>query len=129
MPKVASTVAHYELRIAHCLSTAAAMMSLSNPRDARNCHALIRSNLAVPRNFFANNFSAAVRSCSSTSSGMSRSIVPLIKGFLDYDRLQHKNGENLIKGIFLNKVSKGSFQLLKTLIEEESASYGVKVIG
>ncbi|MBP3771128.1 MAG: AAA family ATPase, partial [Treponema sp.] len=51
------------------------------------------------------------------ASGMSRSIVPLIKGFLDYDRLQHKNGENLIKGIFLNKVSKGSFQLLKTLIE------------
>lgn len=63
------------------------------------------------------------------ASGMSRSIVPLIKGFLDYDRFQHKNGENLIKGIFLNKVSKGSFQLLKTLIEEESASYGVKVIG
>lgn len=63
------------------------------------------------------------------ASGMSRSIVPLVKGFLDYDRLQHKNGENLIKGIFLNKVSKGSFQLLKTLIEEESASYGVKVIG
>ena len=63
------------------------------------------------------------------ASGMSRSIVPLVKGFLDYDRLQHKNGENLIKGIFLNKVSKGSFQLLKALIEEESASYGVKVIG
>ena len=63
------------------------------------------------------------------ASGMSRSIVPLVKGFLDYDRLQFGKGGNLIKGIFLNKVTKGSFQLLKALIEEECAGYGVKVIG
>ena len=62
--------------------------------------------------------------------GMSRSIVPLVKGFLDYDRAHSGTGENLIKGIFLNKVSKGTFQLLKSMIEEElSAEYGVKVIG
>ncbi|MBQ8012776.1 MAG: cobyrinate a,c-diamide synthase [Treponema sp.] len=63
------------------------------------------------------------------TSGMSRSIVPLIKGFLDYDRLQSGGCGKLIKGIFLNKVTKGSFQLLKSLIEEECAGYGVKVIG
>ena len=57
--------------------------------------------------------------------GASRSIIPLIKGFLDYDKensgLKNKEGksENLIKGIFLNKVSKSSFLLLKSLIEEE----------
>ena len=62
--------------------------------------------------------------------GMSRSIVPLVKGFLDYDKAHSGTGGNLIKGIFLNKVSKGTFQLLKSMIEEElSAEYGVKVIG
>lgn len=62
--------------------------------------------------------------------GMSRSIVPLVKGFLDYDKAHSGTGENLIKGIFLNKVSKGTFQLLKSMIEEElSAEYSVKVIG
>jgi cobyrinic acid a,c-diamide synthase len=62
--------------------------------------------------------------------GASRSIVPLVKGFLDYDKAHSGTDENLIKGIFLNKVSKGTFQLLKSLIEEETASeYGVKVIG
>ncbi len=62
--------------------------------------------------------------------GMSRSIVPLVKGFLDYDKAHSGTGENLIKGIFLNKVTKSTFQLLKSMIEEElSAEYGVKVIG
>ncbi|MBQ4378545.1 MAG: cobyrinate a,c-diamide synthase [Treponema sp.] len=62
--------------------------------------------------------------------GASRSIVPLVRGFLDYDKAHSGTGENLIKGIFLNKVSKGTFQLLKSLIEEETSSeYGVKVIG
>lgn len=62
--------------------------------------------------------------------GMSRSIVPLVKGFLGYDKAHSGTRENLIKGIFLNKVSKGAFQLLKSMIEEElSAEYGVKVIG
>ncbi|MBB5227156.1 cobyrinate a,c-diamide synthase [Treponema ruminis] len=45
--------------------------------------------------------------------GASRSILPLIKGFLDYD------SENLIKGIFLNKVSKSTYLVVKPLIEEE----------
>ena len=62
--------------------------------------------------------------------GSSRSIVPIVKGFLDYDKANSGTAENLIKGIFLNKVSKGTFQLLKSLIEEETTSeYGVKVLG
>ena len=53
------------------------------------------------------------------ASGMSRSIVPLVKGFLDYDK-KLSGGAGLIKGIFLNKVSKPTFELLKRLIEEEA---------
>ena len=59
------------------------------------------------------------------ASGMSRSIVPLVKGFLDYDR-EHSGGKCLIKGIFLNKVSKSSFMLLKQMIEDEN---GIPAIG
>ena len=51
--------------------------------------------------------------------GASRSLVPLIKGFLDYDKENSNTGENLIKGIFLNKVSKSTCLVLKSLIEEE----------
>ncbi|MCR4821340.1 MAG: cobyrinate a,c-diamide synthase [Treponema sp.] len=60
------------------------------------------------------------------ASGASLSLIPLIKGFLDYDRANSHDGENLIKGIFLNKASKSLFQLLKPVIEEEC---GVKVLG
>ena len=45
--------------------------------------------------------------------GMGRSIVPLIAGFLDYDK------KHLIKAILLNRMSKGYFELVKPLIEEE----------
>lgn len=45
--------------------------------------------------------------------GMGRSIVPLIAGFLDYDK------KHLIKGIILNRMSKGYYETLKPLIEEE----------
>ena len=51
--------------------------------------------------------------------GMSRSIVALVKGFLDYDKEQTGEKESQIKGIFLNKVSKGQSELLKNLIQEE----------
>ncbi len=67
--------------------------------------------------------------------GASRSIVPLVKGFLEYDKKNSGTGKNLIKGIFLNKTSQGQFQILKKLIEEEcaereeSAENRIKVIG
>ena len=61
--------------------------------------------------------------------GMSRSVVALVRGFLEYDKSHSDTNENLIKGIFLNKVSEGSFRLLKPLIEDECAEYGVKVVG
>ena len=52
--------------------------------------------------------------------GASRSLCATIKGFLDYGR------KNLIKGVFLNKVSKSFYPLLKNMIEKEC---GVKVLG
>ena len=45
--------------------------------------------------------------------GMGRSIVPLIAGFLNYDK------KHLIQGIILNRMSKGYYETLKPLIEEE----------
>lgn len=45
--------------------------------------------------------------------GMGRSIVPLIAGFLDYDK------KHLIKAILLNRMSKGYYELVKSLIEGE----------
>ena len=45
--------------------------------------------------------------------GMGRSVIPLIAGFLAYDH------ERLIKGVILNKMSKGCYQMVKPLIEEE----------
>ncbi len=45
--------------------------------------------------------------------GMGRSVIPLIAGFLDYDR------KHLIQGIILNRISKGYYETLKPLIEEE----------
>lgn len=58
--------------------------------------------------------------------GMSRSSVALVKGFLEYDKTVSNSKESLIKGIFLNKVSRPQFVLLKKMIEEEC---GVKVLG
>lgn len=45
--------------------------------------------------------------------GMGRSILPLIAGFLHYDK------KHLIQGILLNRMSEGYYQTLKPLIEEE----------
>lgn len=45
--------------------------------------------------------------------GMGRSIIPLIAGFLNYDK------KHLIQGIILNRMSKGYYETLKALIEEE----------
>nr|MCR4648171.1 cobyrinate a,c-diamide synthase [Lachnospiraceae bacterium] len=52
--------------------------------------------------------------------GMGKSLTALIKGFLDYD------SEKLIKGVILNRISKGFFETIAPVIEEET---GVKVIG
>ncbi|MCR4649412.1 MAG: cobyrinate a,c-diamide synthase [Lachnospiraceae bacterium] len=52
--------------------------------------------------------------------GMGKSLTALIKGFLDYD------SEKLIKGVILNRISKGFFETISPVIEEET---GVKVIG
>ena len=45
--------------------------------------------------------------------GMGRSVIPLIAGFIKYDQ------ERLIKGVILNKMSKGCYQMVKPLIEEQ----------
>ncbi len=45
--------------------------------------------------------------------GMGRSTIPLIAGFLNYDK------NHLIQGIILNRMSKGYYETLKPLIEEE----------
>ena len=45
--------------------------------------------------------------------GMGRSVIPLIAGFLNYDK------KHLIQGIILNRMSKGYYETLKPLIEEE----------
>lgn len=45
--------------------------------------------------------------------GMGRSVIPLIAGFLEYDK------EQLIKGVILNRMSKSYYEIVKPLIEEE----------
>lgn len=45
--------------------------------------------------------------------GMGRSIIPMLAGFLAYDKC------NLIQGVILNKVSKGYYEIIKPLIEQE----------
>ena len=45
--------------------------------------------------------------------GMGRSVIPLIAGFLAYDK------ECLIKGVILNRMSKSYYEIVKPLIEEE----------
>ncbi len=52
--------------------------------------------------------------------GMGKSLLALISGFLSYDR------EKLIKGVILNRMSKGYYDTIAPLIEEE---LGIKVIG
>lgn len=45
--------------------------------------------------------------------GMGRSLIPLIAGFLDYDK------KHLIQGIILNRMSRGYYETLKPLMKEE----------
>lgn len=52
--------------------------------------------------------------------GMGQSILPLIAGFLSYDT------EHLIRGVILNRMSKGYYDIVSPLIEEE---LNVKVVG
>ena len=56
-----------------------------------------------------------------SAKGMSRSIVPLLKGFAEYER-----GNGRIRGVILNRVSSGSFAAMKKWIEEDTP---LKVIG
>ena len=52
--------------------------------------------------------------------GMGRSIIPMIAGYLSYDK------EHLIKGVILNKMSKSYYDIIKPLIENE---INVEVLG
>lgn len=52
--------------------------------------------------------------------GMGRSVVSLLAGFLAYDK------ENLIRGVLLNRISKGYYEIIKPLIESELA---IPVVG
>ncbi|MBQ2801361.1 MAG: cobyrinate a,c-diamide synthase [Lachnospiraceae bacterium] len=45
--------------------------------------------------------------------GMGRSVLPLIAGFLAYDK------EHLIRGVILNRMSKAYYEIVKPLIEDE----------
>lgn len=45
--------------------------------------------------------------------GMGRSVIPMIAGFLTYDK------EHLIQGVILNKMSKSYYEIIKPLIEDE----------
>jgi cobyrinic acid a,c-diamide synthase len=60
------------------------------------------------------------------SSGMSRSIVPVVKGFCDYAKKNSDCKKGIIKAVFLNKCSKSQYELLKPQIEAEC---DVKVVG
>lgn len=45
--------------------------------------------------------------------GMGRSVIPLLSGFLAYDR------DRLIGGVILNRMSEGYYNIIKPLIEQE----------
>ena len=51
--------------------------------------------------------------------GMSHTMIPLIKGMMEYK-------ENPVKGVILNRCSKGLYQLMKPEIEN---TLGIKVVG
>lgn len=52
--------------------------------------------------------------------GMGQSVIPLIAGFMAYDK------EQLIKGVILNRINKSYFETIKPLIEKE---LNIKVAG
>ena len=45
--------------------------------------------------------------------GMGRSVIPLLSGFLKYDK------DGLIRGVILNRMSEGYYKVIKPLIEKE----------
>lgn len=45
--------------------------------------------------------------------GMGRSVIPLISGFMSYDK------DKLIRGVILNKITEGFYNQIKPVIEEE----------
>lgn len=53
--------------------------------------------------------------------GMSRSAVPLLKGFADYEKEDPR-----IRGVILNRISAGMFPMMKKWIEEDTS---LRVIG
>ena len=56
-----------------------------------------------------------------SAKGMGRSIVPLLKGFAEYER-----GNGRICGVILNRVTSGSYEAMKKWIEEDTS---LKVVG
>lgn len=52
--------------------------------------------------------------------GMGRSVIPMLAGFLAYDK------EHLIQGVILNRMSKSYYEIIKPLIEDELS---IKVLG
>ncbi|MDE7133051.1 MAG: cobyrinate a,c-diamide synthase [Lachnospiraceae bacterium] len=52
--------------------------------------------------------------------GMGRSLIPMLAGFLAYDK------EQLISGVILNRMSEGYYEILRPLIEKE---LGISVLG
>ena len=52
--------------------------------------------------------------------GMGRSLIPMLAGFLAYDK------KHLIRGVILNRMSKGYYEILKPLAEQE---LGIRVLG
>lgn len=52
--------------------------------------------------------------------GMGRSMIPMIAGFLAYDK------EHLIRGVILNKMSKSYYEIIKPMIEDELS---IRVLG
>ncbi len=56
--------------------------------------------------------------------GASLSLLAMIQGFLDFER--EAAGESGIRGIFLNRASKGVYQMIKPLVEER---FHIPVVG
>ena len=55
--------------------------------------------------------------------GMSLSVIPLIKGYLEY---QEQFGKKVIKGVILNQTTKMTYLMLKEKIEQQT---GIRLLG
>ena len=60
--------------------------------------------------------------------GMSRSIIPVIKGYINYftDSAEKRDGSQIIRGVILNNISPGIEKKIAVMIEEE---LNIPVIG